>query len=353
MTVAGKLNVFIATPLEPEYVDRIRAVAPDRLNVVSEPDLLPPVRYTADHGGQRSFRRTEEQEARWQANLQQADILWDFPPNNPDGTGGLEYARRVRWVQSTSSGVGQRVKRLGQVDTDLLVTTARAVHAGPLMEFVFLSLLSHVKRLAHLQAEQAAHRWERFCGDELAGKTLSIVGAGGVGRRVAEVGRCFGMTVWALNRAGSTRTASELGVDRVFAHDQKLEMLDDTDALVLAVPHTAETEGMIDRTAIHTLKRGAVLVNIARGVVVDEDAMIEALRTGHIAFAGLDVFATEPLPEDSPLWDMPNVLVSPHSASTVERENERITDIFCHNLECYLEGRVADMRNVLDKPRLY
>ncbi len=349
----SKLNVFIATPLEPEHVARIAAVDPTRLNVVYEPDLLPPVRYSADHGGDPSFRRTGEQEARWQAHLGQADILWDFPRNNPDGSGGLEYAPNVKWVQSTSSGVGQRVKSLGQVDTELLVTTARAVHSGPLMEFVFLCLLSHVKRLRHVQAEQAAHRWGRFSGDELDGKTLAIVGAGGVGQRVASVGRCFGMRVVALAREGSTRTAEGLGVDELFAHDRLHDMLAQTDALVLAVPHTAATEGMIDRAALDALKEGAMIVNVARGIVVDEAAMIEGLQSGRIAFAGLDVFTIEPLPADSPLWDLPNVLVSPHSMSTVDRENERITDIFCHNLRCYLNGNLDEMRNVLDKPRLY
>lgn len=349
----GRLRLFISTPLEEQYVEKIRAVAPERVDVVFEPDLLPPIRYIADHGGVADFERTEEQEARWQQNLAEADILWDFPRPNADGSGGIAYATKVRWVQSTSSGVGQRVKRLGHVDTDLLVTTARAVHAGPLTEFVFLCLLAHVKRLAHLQSEQRAHSWERFCGDELEGKTLSIVGAGGVGRRTAAVGRCFGMRVVALAREGSTRTAEELGVDHLYAHDQKHEMLEQTDALVLAVPHTPATEGMIDATSLASLKDGAVLVNVARGLVIDEGAMIEALRSGKIAFAGLDVFATEPLPADSPLWDMPNVLVSPHSASTVVRENERISDIFCHNLRCYLDGRLDEMRNVLDKPRLY
>ena len=349
----SKLKVFIATPLEAEHVERIRAVSPDRLHVVYEPDLLPPTRYTADHGGEPSFQRTEEQEVRWQAHLGGADILWNFPRNNADGSGGLAYATRVKWVQSTSSGIGQRVKNLGQVDTDLLVTTARAVHAGPLMEFVFLCLLAHVKRLGHLQREQSAHRWDRFCGEELEDKTLAIIGAGGVGRRVAAVGRCFGMRVVALARPGSTRTAEELGVDELFSHERKHEMLGQTDALVLAVPHTAETVGLIDQAALGAIKPGVVLVNIARGLVVDEGGLIQALQSGHVAFAGLDVFTTEPLPSDSPLWDMPNVLVSPHSASTVARENERITDIFCHNLVCYLEGRLGDMRNVLDKPRLY
>jgi phosphoglycerate dehydrogenase-like enzyme len=157
------------------------------------------------------------------------------------------------------------------------------------------------------------------------------------------------MRVVALARPGSKRTAVELGVDALFRSDELHRMLGEADALVLIVPHTAETEGMIDRAAIAALKPGAILVNIARGQVVDEQAMIDALRTGHIAFAALDVFAVEPLPPSSPLWDMPNVLVSPHSASTATSENGKITDIFCRNLKCFIEGRASEMTNLFDR----
>ncbi len=348
-----RLIVFIATPLEQEHVDRVKAVEPEKVEVIYEPDLLPPTRYVADHTGSESFERTPEQESLWQANLGRANVLWDFPPTASDGTGGLVYAPRVKWIQATSTGVGRIVERLGLVDTDLIVTTARGVHAGPLAEFALLTLLSHVKRQHRVQEEQRQHRWERFCGDELDGKTLAIVGTGSIGSRVASVGRAFGMRITALARAGSSRTAGELEVDRLFPFDRLHEMLAEADALVLAVPHTPETDGLIDRAAFAAVKRGAVFVNVARGQVVDEAALIDALRTGRVAFAGLDVFAVEPLPADSPLWDLPNVIISPHSASTVASENRKITDIFCSNLRCYIEGRQDDMRNVLDKARLY
>jgi len=125
------------------------------------------------------------------------------------------------------------------------------------------------------------------------------------------------------------------------------------DATVVTVPHTPETEGMIDRAAFAAMKPGSGFVNIARGAVVDEDALIEHLRDGHLGFAALDVAAVEPLAPDSPLWDMPNVLISPHSASTVPSENGKITEIFCWNLRCWLDGRIAEMRNTLDKRLMY
>lgn len=353
MNERDKLRIFISTPLESEHVERIRDVDRERLEVVFEPDLLPTTRYVADHKGMDGFTLTPAQEERFRAHLARADVLWDFPPRLSDGREGLVLATKVKWIQTTSSGVGQRVQRLGLKESDVLITTARGVHAGPLTEFVFLSLLSYVKRLRHLTEEQRAHRWERFCGSELEGKTLAIVGAGGVGLRVAAVAKAFGMRVLALRRPGSEKSASQMGVDVVFAPDELHDMLSESDALVLSVPHTQETERLIDERALSSLKRGAVFVNIARGKVVDEPALIEAIRSGQIAFAGLDVFTVEPLPTESPLWDMPNVLISPHSASTAESENRRITDIFCHNLHCYLSGGYDEMKNVFDKARLY
>src|SRR6185295_19287849 len=155
---AEKLVVFVTTPLEEEHVASLRAVAPDRVELIAEPDLWPKLRYVADHNGVPGFVHDAGQRARWIGHLARADVLWDFPKPGPDGRGGgLELAPRVRWVQTTSSGVGQAVRKLGLAESDLLVTSARGVHAGPLAEFVFLALLSHVKRLPHLQAEQRAH----------------------------------------------------------------------------------------------------------------------------------------------------------------------------------------------------
>ncbi|MBX6342172.1 MAG: D-2-hydroxyacid dehydrogenase [Thermomicrobiaceae bacterium] len=233
------------------------------------------------------------------------------------------------------------------------MTTASGVHARPLAEFVFMALLAHVKELPRLQREQRARRWERFCSDELDGKTMAIVGPGRIGRQVAEIARCFGMRVLAMARDSRPERASALGVDEVYPRERLHDMLDQADVVVLSCPHTPETEGLIDRTAFDAMRPGVLFVNIARGQVVDEAALIDALRSGKIAFAALDVFATEPLPPESPLWDLPNVLINPHSASTAYSENAKITDIFCHNLRCFLEGRVDEMRNVLDKARMY
>jgi len=347
------LTIFISTPLESEHVERIRSVAPDRLNVIYETDLFPPTRYTADHHGKSGSYRTSEQERRWRENIARADIFWDFPPKGPDGAGGIDLASNVKWVQTTSSGVGQLVVSLGLQHKDILVTTASGVHAGPLAEFFLLGALMHFKRLAYLKSEQKIHHWERYCGDDLNGKVLAIVGAGSVGRHIAEVGRCLGMRVIALDVELAPDHAAELGFEEIFPSTGLHQMLAKADVVVLSVPHTPDTEGLIDAHAFGAMKEGVVYVNIARGQVMDEPALIEALESGRIGFAALDVFAVEPLPQDSPLWDMPNVLVSPHSASTVASENAKITDIFCHNLLCYIDGRIDEMKNVLDKSKMY
>ncbi|MGH8193287.1 MAG: D-2-hydroxyacid dehydrogenase [Woeseiaceae bacterium] len=345
---SNKLHVVIGTPLEPNLVERIRTVRPERVVVLYEPDLLPPMRYRGDHGGDPDFRRSSYEEQRWTGMIHKADILWDIPPSHPDGGNVIDDAKRLKWIQTTSSGVGPRVQKLGLDRRGIVITTARGLHAGPLTEFTFMALLMHAKDYSHLKREQAARHWELYCTDSLEGKALSIVGMGGIGRRIAATGKAFGMRINGLLRDDSTATADDLRIDAVFHQGSLHDMLRETDALVLCAPRTAQTEGMMDRAALDVLKRGAVLVNIARGSLVDEPAMIAALLSGQLAFAALDVFAAEPLPAESPLWDLDNVLISPHSASTVVEENERITDLFCHNLRLFLEGRVGEMKNLFN-----
>ena len=265
----------------------------------------------------------------------------------------MSLAPNVRWVQTTSAGVGQMVAKLGLADSDLVVTTARGVHAEALTEFVFLALLMGTKDLARLQRDQKAHRWERHCGGELAGRTLAIIGAGRIGAQAARVGKAFGMRVIGTLANPSPARAAELGLDAVHGQDALHAVLAQADAVVLCTPHTPATERMIDAAALAAMRPGAVLVNIARGLVVDEEAMIDALRRRHLGFAALDVATIEPLPAGSPLWDMDNVLVSPHSASTAPSENRKIADIFIHNLGCWLDGRREAMVNLLDKKRMY
>jgi phosphoglycerate dehydrogenase-like enzyme len=348
---ADRTVVLIASPLEAEHVDRIRAVDPDRVEVIHRPDLLPPPRYVADHNGVDGWTRSPQAQAEWLGLLARANILWDLPPEA--STDAPAIVPHLRWLQTTSAGVGPMVRKAGLVETDVVVTTSSGVHAQPLTEFVFGALLHYVKDFPRLHAHKAERRWERFCSGELAHMRLAIVGPGRIGREIARIGRVFRMEVQALARDASPARAADLGVDRVRPRAELHDLLGWADAVVLATPLTSETANMIDAAAIAALRPGCVFINISRGAVVDEDALIAALQSGRIAFAALDVARVEPLPADSPLWTLPNVLIDPHSASTATSENRKITDIFTRNLALWLDGRIDGMEPRLDKHRGY
>lgn len=341
-----RVKVLIGSPLDEALVARVRATDP-RLEVTHRPDLLGTPRYVADHHPPDG--RDAAAEAEFRALLAETEVLFDFDTKTAPLLATI--APRLRWIQATSAGVGQAVRRFGLDQTDVIVTTASGVHAGPLAEFVIMAMLMFTKRYPYLVELQARREFERLCTAELPGSTLAIVGPGRVGQEIARLARPFGVRTTALGR--TNRSAEELGVDQVYTRDGLHAMLAEADFVTLIVPHTAETEDLIGAAEIAAMKPGAVLINIARGQVLDEDALLAALRSGHLAGAALDVFREEPLPPDSPFWAMPNVIVSPHSASTAYSEDGKITDIFCENLRHYLDGQPERMRNVLDKALLY
>lgn len=343
--MSDKHTVLIATYLEPEFVEQIEREVP-QVEVINRPDLLGPKRFTADHSSKAV--RTPEQEAEWRALLAQAEILWDFDHENAPDLPDL--APNLKWIQGTSAGIGQYVKRLGYPErTDWIFTTSSGVHARPLAEFCMMAMLMFAKNFVYLRSEQQAHHWMRYSGYELKSKTLGIVGLGKIGREVARVAKAFEMRVVGTRRDVGQGTTED--VDQLYRPDQIEDMLRESDFLVLCAPHTGETEHLITAERIALMPQGAVIINIARGVVIDEQAMIAALRSGQLGGAALDVFATEPLPSDSPLWDMPNVIVSPHSASTADSENGKITALFIDNLKRYFAGQ--PLLNVLDTEKLY
>jgi phosphoglycerate dehydrogenase-like enzyme len=341
--------ILIASWLEEEHVARVRAAAP-WAELIHEPHLLRPPRYAADHKG-RDVRRSEEEEARWRAHLARATILFDFDQTHLEDL--PEVAPNVRWVQATSSGIGQFVERMGYARRmpDITFTTASGVHARPLAEFTLMCMLGHVRGMLPTVHAQRDRHWERFAGTDLEGRTVLVVGYGAVGQEVGRMARAFGMEVLGVRRRPEGMEPAEVHADELAGPEALGTLLPRADFLVLAAPHTGETEEMIGARELAALPEGAALVNIGRGALVDEPALVAALQGGSLAGAYLDVFAQEPLPPESPLWAMPNVLVSPHSGSTSDRENGRITDLFCDNLARYREGR--PLRNVLDPGRLY
>ena len=342
------VNVLIASYLEPEHVERVRAVS-ERLRVIYEPALLAPPRYPADHTN--TIARSPDDEARWRARLAEAEVLFDFDHTHRQDL--PELAPRLRWVQATSAGIGQFVRRMGYDARmpGVMFTTASGVHAQPLAEFVAMAMLMFSRNLWQMQRLQAERRWERFGATDLAGRTLGIVGVGRIGVAVARLGKALGMTVLGVKRSAGGVRPADLSCDELHGPDGLATVLRRSEYLVLITPHTAETEGMLGAAELELLPPGAVLINIGRGSVIDEGALVDALRDGRLGGAALDVFETEPLPAESLLWGLPNVLISPHSASTSDRENARITELFCDNLRRYLAGE--PLRNLLDTQRLY
>lgn len=329
--------------MEPEHVDRIRQVDA-RLEVLNEPGLLAPPRYVADHTN--TVTRTAAEEARWRSLLARADILFDF--DRSSGRNLPMLAPKVRWIQATSAGIGEYVRRMGYAESmpDTVFTTASGVHARPLAEFCIMVMLAFHKKLLVSLRDQRAHRWDRFAAGELEGQTLGIVGVGRIGKEIARLANAFGMRVVGVKRTVAGVDPGRLHLDALYGPDELHRALEQAQNLVLITPGTSETAGMIGARELALLPQGAVFINIGRGALVDEPALIETLRSGHLLGAALDVFATEPLPADSPLWDMENVICVAHSASTAYRENERITDLFCRNLRRYLDGE--PLVNVFD-----
>jgi glyoxylate/hydroxypyruvate reductase len=339
------VRVLVASPLEPEYAARIEAADP-RVSVLYEPDLLPVPRYPADHTGVPRALSAAGLD-RWSSLRGQADVSFDFDWQAP-----AEMARncpRLRWVQGTSAGIGGFLERTGLAGTPLIFTTASGVHGTPLAEFTLLGLLYFAKGGPVLARWQEQRHWQRHAGHQVAGSRALLVGLGGVGRAVARLLSAAGVEIVG---AGRTRRSRDVpGVASYVPVEQIGLVLPDVDALVLACPLTDQTRHLIGQRELALIRPGAVVVNISRGQVIDEEALIAGLSSGRLGGACLDVFATEPLPASSPLWGMENVIISPHSASTVAAENSLLTDLFTDNLQRWLAG--LPLRNVYDRAAGY
>ena len=346
-------QVMIASPLEAELAATIRAAEP-RAEVLFEPDLLPPARYPADHRGDPAFRRDAEAEARWRVLLDRAEVLFGIPDDTAEGlAAAVTGLPRLRWIHATSAGAGEQVRKAAlpaEALKRVAITTSSGVHAVPLAEYAIVGLLAVAKELPRFVEEQRAKAWPEVRRPlrELDGQTLFLVGLGDIGRETARLGKALGMRTVGFRR---TQGPPPEWVDEVHGPERLAELAGRADAMVVSLPLTEQTAGLIDRATIDRLPASCIFVNVGRGGVVDEPALIDALRERRIAGAVLDVFATEPLPEDSPLWTLPNVLVTPHAAALSARENERIVQLFVDNLRRYLDGR--PLRNVVEPGVFY
>ncbi|MFB0535064.1 MAG: D-2-hydroxyacid dehydrogenase [Anaerolineae bacterium] len=323
-----------------ELLDKLRAVSP-RLVVK-----------------QRTGRNAEEVE---QALEDGVEVLYSFylPAD-------LSRAPKLKWVQMHAAGVDSLLDH-PIMRSDVLLTTTSGIHATPIAEYVFASILAFNRRVPQMLYYQSRRewpegRWNLFARPELRDSTLGIVGYGSIGREVGRIAGCFGMRVVAIKRSVSQMrdvgyavqgTGDREGalLDGAFPPERLSEMLSLCDYVVVAVPLTPETRKLIGEAELRAMKPSAYLVNISRGGTVDEAALIRALREGWIAGAGLDVFEEEPLPSDSPLYDLENIILSPHVSGFTLRYDERASDLFAENLRRYLAGE--PLLNLVDKARGY
>jgi len=253
-------------------------------------------------------------------------------------------AAALEWVQALSAGVGS-YDRDALADADVALTNLSGVHAEPIAEQTLGYMLTFARGLHVGQRQQADGQWLRYHGSELKGKTVGVVGVGAIGSRVAELADAVGMDVVGIKRDPGTPPAAADRLDALHGPDGLYDVLQDSDYLVLACPLTDDTEGMIGSDELRTLGRESYLVNVGRGAVVDQDALVRYLKADALAGAALDVFETEPLPEDSPLWDLPNALVTPHQSGTTPKWPERSAEIIGENYQRLRDGDRDGMRN--------
>ncbi|HEX9549717.1 MAG TPA: D-2-hydroxyacid dehydrogenase [Candidatus Limnocylindrales bacterium] len=264
-------------------------------------------------------------------------------------------APRLTWVHSATSGV-ERALTPAALDRGIVVTNARGVFTRPIAEHVLMLILAISRRLPQLLELQRERTWQPLEGVELRELTIGIVGYGSIGRAVASLAGAFGARVIALRRnaSGPPPTVDESdetfpfgpAPERVVGPGGLHELLAASDVVVLAAPLTPETESMIDETALAAMRPDAWLINVARGRLVDDRALLRALEEGRIGGAALDTFREEPLPPSSPFYDLPNVIVTPHTSWSSARVLDRSIELFCGNLRRYATGR--PLRNVID-----
>jgi phosphoglycerate dehydrogenase-like enzyme len=317
------IKVVIAFPLDEVYMDRIREVS--GIRCVKAPDYHSLLKEAED-----------------------AEVLFTYRLSSEV----VKKAKKLKWIQSPFVGVDpiliDEVKK-----RDIIVTCARGIHYSQASDHVFALILAFARKLPELIEDQKNKVWKVRHPipfhplDELKGKTLGVIGVGSTGQEVARKGKCFGMRV-----IGIKRTPDRMKyVDEVYGVDKLDYVLKESDYVVLCVPFTPETENLIGESELKKMKKTAYLINIARGEVVDEVALVKAIKYGWIAGAALDVVRTEPLLENSELWDLDNVIITPHVAGSTPYYWDRAIDVFVENLTRFLKGK--RLINIVDKEKGY
>jgi len=283
----------------------------------------------------------------WLEHLKDAEVIVGWKKEIAEQC--IHSESKLRWLQSWSAGVNNMP--LDEMEkSNILLTSANGVHAYPISETIFALMLGLTRKIHSYVRNQQEKKWHHSNMKlEIHEKTIGIVGVGHIGKETAKIAKAFGMTVLGVRHSGR----DEEFVDEMYTTDQLSEVLHRCDYVVLTLPLTEETRHLFGANEFRRMKSSAFFINIGRGEIVVEEELIEALQSGEIAGAGLDVFTKEPLPEDSPLWDFENVIVTPHTSGSTEHYAKRvIEDIFIPNLKSYAQGGVLPI-NVVDYKKGY
>lgn len=310
------------------------ALAGPGINVVDATEIA-----IKEYQGDESARRKMD------AMLAEAEVIYGIlMPENL-----IKRAPRLKWLQTMSAGV-DRFMKMDIWQSPVTITGVSGIHATPIGEFALEFMLMFAKRAPQCFRMQQKHEWGRYMPGVLRGKTVGIVGLGAIGKEIARLSKAFGMNTIATRRS-VTKQKTARHVDILLPASRLNELLAESDYVVVATPLTPETRGLIGEKELRTMKPGAYIINIARGSIIDPDALVRALEEKWIAGAGLDVTSPEPLPPDSPLWDFENVILSPHVAGGMEDYMGQANRIFCENLKRYLNGE--KLLNIIDKKKGY
>jgi phosphoglycerate dehydrogenase-like enzyme len=258
----------------------------------------------------------------------------------------LTNSPKLKWIQGIGTGVDNFADR-PVLRGDITVTNIHGVHGNPMSEAAFAAMLTLGRRIARSVRNQHDRKWEGWPSQLITGKTIGIFGIGSIAKTVAPRCKAFDMTVIGI----SSGPRDMPGFDRMVHRDQMIEILGELDYFLLLTPYSPETHHIIDANVFAAMKRSAFLINHARGGVVDEAALLNALRDGQIAGAALDVFATEPLPQDHPFWGMENVFITCHQSATHDGSVATNLPVIVENIRHFIAGDMASMRNVVRAAR--
>lgn len=270
------------------------------------------------------------------------DVLVTFGPMLHDDV--IKAAKTLKWIQALGTGVDGILDR-PSLGKEVIVTKMHGFHGPPVSEAALMAMLALARELPRVVKSQAERKWDRFPAQTLKDKTVGILGVGVIAQTLAPMCKAFGMRV--LGISATPRTAA--GFDRMVPRTQLVEAAREVDFLVLLAPLSRETRGIVNAEVLAAMKPASYLINLARGGVVDEPALIESLRRRRIAGAALDVFATEPLPADSPFWTLPNVLITPHAGGFFDGYPKHALPVLEENLRRFLAGDTGNMLNLVQR----